>query len=311
MLPSKVSLAAGHTATMPILDREATARRIGLVQQGRRHPLASIRLVNDTPTSLPAGVLTLYDPASPAMFAGDARLGGLPAGESRLLSFAEDLRSTATWKQDEATSIAALTASQGVLRLDERRRLTIQVTLAAPVAEPRDLLVEIAKRPGYSLVPDPSLTPSEETASAWRFAVALAPNETRSLTVRMDRITRQQIALLQNEAAVAQLLGTQGLDPAARAALQRVADLRNAVATRQAALERLEKQFTDIERDQERIRRNLAAVPQNDALHGRLLRQLDAQETRAEDLRREIDAARAAVEQARREMETAIGRLTL
>ena len=311
VLPSKVSLAAGHTATMPILDRAATARRIGLVQQGRRHPLASIRLVNDTPTSLPAGVLTLYDPASPAMFAGDARLGGLPAGESRLLSFAEDLRTTATWKQDETTSIAAISAAQGVLRVDERRRWTAQVTLAAPVAEPRDLLVEVARRPGYSLVPDPSLKPTEETASAWRFAVALAPGETRSLTVRMDRITRQQIALLENDAAVARLLGTQGLDPAARAALQHLADLRMAVATRQAALERLEGQFADIESDQERIRRNLAAVPQNDALHGRLLRQLDALETRAEALRRGTDAARAEVEQVRREMAAAIGRLTL
>ena len=178
-LPSPVTLAAGHTATLPILDREATARRIGLAQQGRPHPLASIRLTNDTATSLPAGVLTLYDPASPAMFAGDARLGGLPAEESRLLSFAEDLRTAVVWKQDDAASLAAVTAAQGVLRIDERQRTTTQVVVTAPAGEGRELLIEILKRPTATLVPDPALSPAEETAGAWRFAVSLKAGEAR------------------------------------------------------------------------------------------------------------------------------------
>ena len=311
VLPTKVVLAAGHTASMPILDREATAQRVGLVQQGRPHPLASIKLTNDTSTSLPAGVLTLYDPASPAMFAGDAQLGGLPAGESRLLSFAEDLRSTAVWQQEEATSIAAVTASAGVLRVDERLRWTTQVTLTAPAGEPRDLLVEIAKRPGAALVPDPALPATEATATAWRFAVSLAAGQSRTLTVQADRITRQQMALLRDDSVVVRLLGAQGLDPAARVALQRLADLRAARAARQAEVDRLTSQFGDIEKDQERIRRNLAAVPANDALHGRLVRQLDALETRVEALRRTVDQAKSAADQAQRDLENAVSRFTL
>ena len=310
-LPNPVTLAAGHSATMPILDRQATARRLGLVQPGRAHPLASIRLTNDTQTTLPAGVLTLYDPASPAMFAGDARLGGLPAGESRLLSFAEDLRTTVAWKQEEATSLAALTASQGVLRLDQRLRTTTQVTLTAPAAELRELLVEIPKRPGATLVADPALAPTEETAAAWRFAVSLLPGQSRTLTVLQDRVTRQSIALLDGEAAIAQVIGLQGLDPAARAALQRLAELRAARAGKTAELERLAAESRQIDADQERIRRNLAAVPATDALHGRLLRQLEAQETRIDALRRAQDQARAAIAQAQKDLEAAIARFTL
>ena len=311
VLPGAVTLAAGHTATLPILDREASARRVGLVQPGRVHPLASIRITNDTPTSLPAGVLTLYDPASPAMFAGDARLGGLPAGESRLLSFAEDLRTSVAWKQDEAGSLAAVTASQGVLRIDERQRTTTQVLVTAPAGEARELLVEIAKRPAATLVADAALVPVEETAGAWRFAVSLKAGEARTLVVRQDRVTRQSVSLLEGEAPVARVFGLQGLDPAARAALQRLVELRAARAARAAEVARLGAQGEEIERDQERIRRNLGAVPANDALHGRLLRQLEAQETRMEALRRSQEGARAAVEAAQRAFEVAVAGFVL
>jgi hypothetical protein len=310
-LPTPVTLAAGHTATLPILDREATARRIGLVQPGRPHPLAAVRLLNDTQTTLPAGVLTLYDPTSPAMFAGDARLGGLPASETRLLSFAEDLRTEVRWQQDDTSTLSAVGASQGVLRIDERLRTTTQVTLVAPAQEDRALLVEIQKRPQATLVPDPALPPTEETAAAWRFELSLKAGERRTLSVRQDRILRQSVALLEGEQAIARVLGLQGLDPAARTALQRLVDLRAARATRDAEVEKLEAQTAEIETDQERVRRNLAAVPATDALHGRLLRQLEALETRMQALRRSQEQARTAAEQAQRELEAAIGRLAL
>ncbi len=310
-LPSPVTLAAGHTATLPILDRTATARRVGLVQPGRAHPLASIRLTNDTATSLPAGVLTLYDPASPAMFAGDARLGGLPAGESRLLSFAEDLRTEVRWRQEDARSLAAVSASQGVLRVDERLRITTQVTLVAPATEPRELLVEVAKLAGGVLVPDAALVPVEETAAARRFAVSLKPGEQRTLVVRQDRIIRESIGLLQGEQVVARVIGMQGLDPASWAALQRLVELRAAVSTKAAEVEALAERATEIDADQERVRRNLGAVPAADAMHGRLLRQLEALENRMDEVRRNQAQARAAAVQAQRELEMAISRLAL
>jgi hypothetical protein len=245
------------------------------------------------------------------MFAGDARLGGLPAGETRLLSFAEDLRTEVRWQQDDTSTLSAVGASQGVLRIDERLRTTTQVTLVAPAQEDRALLVEIAKRPQATLVPDPALPPTEETAAAWRFELSLKAGERRTLSVRQDRIVRQSVALLEGEQAIARVLGLQGLDPAARTALQRLVDLRAARATRDAEVEKLEAQTAEIETDQERVRRNLAAVPATDALHGRLLRQLEALETRMQALRRSQEQARTAAEQAQRDLEAAIGRLAL
>ena len=61
-LPYKVSVAAGQSLVLPILDRGLPATRIDLYQSSvdQHHPLAAIALANDGETGLPPGVLTLY-----------------------------------------------------------------------------------------------------------------------------------------------------------------------------------------------------------------------------------------------------------
>jgi hypothetical protein len=311
VLPGKVKLAAGHTASVLLLDRDVAARRVGLVQQGRPHPLSSIRITNDSPTSLPAGVLTLYDPSSPARFSGDARLGGLPPGESRLLSFAEDLRTNVIWRNEETASISAITASAGVLRVDERLRFTHRLTLTGAAGEKRDLLIEMPRPQGATLVADNALKPIEDTAAAWRFAVSLAPGEIRDIAVASERIGRQQISLIDDDGVIARIIGRPGVSDAAAAALRRLADLRTAKAAKLAEVTRLEEQVAKIESDEDRIRQNLAAVPANDALHVRLVRQLDAAETRIEALRGSVQQAEQAADAAERAFARAVASFTL
>ncbi len=310
-LPTPVQLAAGHSASVPILDRMATADRIGLVQVNQPHPLAAVKLTNDTGSSLPAGILTLYDPASPASFAGDARLGGLPAGESRLLSFAQDLRTAVNWRIDQGTSLAALSAANGVLRLDQRQRWTARIGLVAPGAEPRQLLIEIPKSLGTALVTDDGSKPSEETASAWRMAVALTPGETREMVVHVDRIIRQDTVLMQDGRVLTDLLGEQTLTPQARTALQEIADLRAAEAARTAGRDQLKAQVAQTEQDEARTRQNLAAVPANDALHARLVRQIGTDEDRLAALGTSVEQANAAVDQAHQALSAAVQTLKL
>lgn len=310
-LPHPVILAAGHTASLPIIDREVTARRVGLVQQGRSHPLAAVELTNDTQTSLPAGVLTLYDSGAEASFVGDARLGGLPAGESRLLAFAGDLRTTTTWRTDQATTIATLTAAAGVVNLQQRQRWTAHIDLTAPAKEARDLLIEIPRHPGGTLVPVPGLEPVTETATAWRLPVRLAAGEQRSLTVHVDRIQYQRMALTTDDRQIVRLLGMQGLDEPARTALQHLAALRTAEAARIAERDLLKTQRAEAERNEDRIRKNLAAVPANNAMHARILRQLEAEETRINALADRITQATAAADAAHQALGKAIAELKI
>jgi hypothetical protein len=312
-LPSKVDLAAGHTASVPIIDRTVPAERVDLASVGQVHPLSAIRLTNNTGASLPAGVLTLYDTAGAAAFAGDARLGGLPAGESRLLSFAEDLRTTVERNTSAQTTLASLTAAQGVLHITTRLREVERVTLTAPTTEPRHVLVEITKGPDQTLSLEGGAIPgTEETSSAWRIPVALKAGEVHTLTAYVDRLQREETALLADGAqVVVRLLGEQTLSSPARAALQHLIALRQDEAAKRVVVDQLKAQQAAIAQDEDRIRQNLMAVAANDALHARLTRALDADETKLDQLAQSLDQATAAADKAHQALADAAAALRI
>ena len=312
-LPTPVMLAAGHTASVPIIDRSIPAERVDLAAGNDPHPLSAIRITNDTGASMPAGVLTLYDASGAATFAGNARLGGLPAGEHRLLSFAQDLRTTVERNTTGETTLASLTAADGVLHITTRQREMLRVTLTGPANEPRRVLVEIPKDGDRTLTLEGGpIAGTEETATAWRVPVTLSPGEVRKLTAYIDRLESEQTALLADDAqGMMRLLNEQTLTPEARTALLRLAALRQEEASKRATLNQLKAQQALMLEDEDRIRRNLAVVAANDALHARLTRALDADETELDKLKQAIDQATVAADRAHQALADAAGSLKL
>ena len=312
-IPSPVMLAAGHTASVPIIDRSIPAERVDLAAGDDPHPLSAIRITNDTGASMPAGVLTLYDASGAATFAGNARLGGLPAGEHRLLSFAQDLRTTVERSSTGETTLASLSAADGVLHITTRQREVLRVTLSGPANEPRRVLVEIPKDGDRTLTLEGgAISGTEETATSWRVPVTLNPGDVRKLTAYIDRLESEQTALLADDAqVVVRLLNEQTLTPEARAALLRLAALRQEEASKRATLSQLKAQQALMLQEEDRIRRNLAVVAANDALHARLTRALDADETELEKLKQAIDQATVAADKAHQALADAAGSLKL
>ncbi len=315
-VPSPVTLAAGHSASVPILDRKVPAERVDLLPADSSKPLSALRIVNDAKTSLPAGVLTLYDASGAATFAGDARLGGLPAGENRLLSFAQDLRTSVAREETSRRNLIALSAADGVLHVTFRNRDIFRVAIHAPAAEPRKLLVEFAKEPDSTFkIEGPPIAGIEETAKAWRVPVSLAPGEARELVAYRDHVEARDLALLpeggDNTQAVVGILNEAALDAPARAALERLVALRHDEARRRTELARLKTQLDAVTRDEERIRKNLGAVSPNDALHMRLTRALDADETRIGQIEQAIAQAEATVARAHAALASAVRSLRL
>ncbi len=314
-LAQPVDLAAGHTANVPIIDHEVPAARIDLVPFQHTHPLAAVRIRNDGTRSFPAGVLTLYDSADGNSFAGDARLGGLPAGETRLLSFAQDLRTAVeTSVSGQPNIVTAFSVADGVLNYTLRTRQLIRITVTAPAKEPRDLLLEIPKSNADQTLSsdDPRTRVTEQTANAFRIALSLVPGESRVVTVSLDQPVRQVTALVDGDNTVLQsIAGEEMLNPAARAALSHVLDLRRDEARKKAEVARQRKSLSDVQDDEERIRKNLTAIGTTDALRARLLKALDADETRIEQSRKAIDDAQIEVDRAHRALADAVATLRI
>jgi hypothetical protein len=312
-LSNPVTLAAGRTASVPIIDRNVPAERVDLAVDNDPHPLSAIRVTNDTGTSLPAGVLTLYDGSGVATFVGDARLGGLSVGDRRLLSFAQDLPTTVERNSSGETTLASLTAADGVLHITTRQREILRVTITGPTNESRKVLVEIPKGGDRTLtIEGGPIADTEETATAWRVPTLVNAGEVRRLTASIDRLDSEQTALLSDDArVVVRLLNQASLTPAARSSLEYLAVLRQDEAAKRLAVSQLQAQQAGILQDEDRIRRNLAAVPVNDALHTRLTRALDTDEMKLKQLNQAVGQATTAADKAHQALADAAAALKL
>src|SRR4051794_41103810 len=224
----------------------------------------------------------------PRPFSAARRRGGWPAGEGGLCYFPT---SFAPPPQPAAASTPPPrrppprrggcgdrpAGARGVRRISPREREVQRITLPAPATEPRRVLVEIAKDGDRTLsLEGGPIAYTEETATAWRLPVSLRAGEVRTMTANIDRLQREETALLGNDAeVVVRLLNDQTLAAPARAALQRLAALRQDEATKRATVAQIKAQQAAISQDEDRIRKNLAAVAANDALHARLTRALE------------------------------------
>ncbi|HYU13796.1 MAG TPA: hypothetical protein VEK82_14560, partial [Stellaceae bacterium] len=175
-LPYKVSVGAGQSLLVPILDRELPARRIDVYQAAvdRQHPLAAIALTNNGDTGLPPGVLTLYQQNAQhgALYLGDARLAAFPAGDKRLLSYAVDSKVTIDRSTAERKLLLKASVADGVLHVTRLLRQTTTYGVKASAA-PSQLIIEHPRHPGMNLT-EPSPSGVELTAGAYRLPVSLA-----------------------------------------------------------------------------------------------------------------------------------------
>jgi hypothetical protein len=316
-LAQPVDLAAGHSANVPILDREIPAARVDLVPYQQSHPLAAVRITNNGSQSLPAGVLTLYDSGTGTVgFAGDARLGGLPPNESRLLSFARDLRTTIETKvSPRPDTITAFSVADGVLTYTVHDRRIIRIAATAPAHESRDVLLEVPKSAtDETVIVDDGKTPvAEQTASAYRIALSLAQGETRVLTAALDQPVRRTVGLLDNDddAVLQTIVGAEKLNPSGQAALRHILSLRQQEARKSADLDQQRKHLDDLLADEDRIRKNLGVVSETDALRSRLTRALDADETAIGTLRQSIGLGETALAKAHQDLADAVAALRI
>jgi hypothetical protein len=197
-VPYPVSVDSGQSLLVPVIDREVPAQRLALYQPAThdRHPLASVRLINDGETGLPPGVLTLYDKGETgAGYVGDAQLSTLPTGDERLVSFALDQKALVDREIKSSQVIGKGRIVRGVLELTYEQEQHTIYRLKAPAREAREILIEHPRMPGWKII-EPTEGGVELTDNMYRIQHKLEAGAQAEIEVVLARPNLQKVALI-------------------------------------------------------------------------------------------------------------------
>ncbi|OFW83076.1 MAG: hypothetical protein A2018_01645 [Alphaproteobacteria bacterium GWF2_58_20] len=292
--PGTISLKAGYSMMLPFVSRKMPAERLWLYQPdvNADHPLAALRLKNDGDSSLPSGILTLYEQSgkgNATTFVGDADMPILAKGEERMVSFALDSKTTILRDSRQDSLTGDIRISGGVAQIAITSRAETTYTVKAPEGEDRAILIEHPKRSGWNLVaPDPKS--AEVTDGFYRIPLKAPAGKSVNLKVVLEKPEMRSLQLLNlSSSDISTYLASFGKEsPKARKAFETMASLRRDVDAVDAEIRALSNERDGITRDQERLRDNLESVPEDSDLARRYLATMDSQETRLETIAKAI-----------------------
>ncbi len=283
-LSNAVTAGSGQTLAVPILDREVPAQLISFYQPYTHptHPLSAVKLTNDTGTGLPPGIATLFDSsAGRTVFSGDAVLSVLPIGENRILSFAVDQKVTVDASDSRDDTVSGAKLAGGVLEIQIVQRKTNTYSIKGAANEDRTVVIET---PRYNWeLKSHDLSKTDATYNYLRIPVAVGAGKTEKLDVVWENVASNTITNVDQLGATDYAYYASAdskLPDAMRAAFVRMGELQAAIDAPAYAIQQLDAERDRIFAEQERIRANLASVPEGSDMQRRYLASLATQEDR-------------------------------
>ncbi|MGO1080592.1 DUF4139 domain-containing protein [Inquilinus sp. CA228] len=312
-LPEPITVAAGHSLLVPIIDREIPAGRVDLYlpETEPKHPLAAVDLKNDGQTGLPPGVLTLYERGADGVsYVGDARLGALPAGESRLVSFAIDQKVTVDREDKDDSTLARARIVDGVMELTTTRRVSVTYAVTGAAGEDRAVLLQTPRYEGWTLT-EPAEGKVEIVAGQYRIRQAVAAGKTEKVTVTQEQPLSQSIDLVDADSRIAVWAEDRTLPAKLRQAMADLAGQLAVIRDHEAEAGRLDQRQGEISREQARLRQNIGAVPKDSDLFQRYLGKLNDSESELEQVGTDLAKARKAADSARAAFRQSVRKLNI
>ncbi len=252
-----VTIRAGQSAMLPFLQERIEARKLVIYSDdGSLHPRYAAELTNSTGKTLDGGPVTVFDGG---VYAGEALIDTLKAGDKRLISYGVDLGTRITTRFDSSSAaVREVHLRRGVLETRSAVRETKTYSITNVEAKPKVLIVEHPARSGYDLV---SPKPAEKTADAYRFEVKVAPQEATQLAVVEERVLKTTTALANvTPDLLASYVENKRLSETARRQLRAVLDLKRKIAEADAEVRRATGAIREVSEDQDRIRRNIESL---------------------------------------------------
>jgi dynactin complex subunit len=243
---------------VPFSRIRLSARRLVVFDesQGSQHPLHAIRIANSSGQTLDGGALTVFDEGG---YAGDALVETINSGDERIISYAVDLGTRISTAFDgESRLQRKFQIKNGIMTTQRVDSEVKTFTIHNVDVQPKTVVIEHAVRGDYQLIGN---EPVEKTADSYRFEVAAPPRETVKYAIREERLQSESLELSDLDFDDLKLqIDNQELDPAGRAALQRIADTHHSIDKQGEEEKRIRERADELIRDQTRLRQNIETL---------------------------------------------------
>lgn len=313
-----VTLARNESAMLPIVNDSVKGEKVDIYNPAvhGKHPLAGLRLTNTTDLHLLQGPITLFDGGE---YAGDARIEDIAPGSTRLISYALDLETEVTVEaKPEEHSTILLQISKGGLHAKQKIARKTNYTIKNSSSHAKKVLLERPNDPTWKSVQPAAV---ETTRSLSRFSITAEPGKTAVLVISEEREATETFQLTTLDLAQVDFyVRLPVAKPALQKALESVMAAKSKLAALGASHSALENQIATLVQEQDRLRKNLQAIPglkgsevANEAnkktasdLLQRYLKKLSDIETELETRRTEMEQLQEREAKARTELEKLI-----
>lgn len=285
-----VTVDRNRSALIPILQTKMEGERVSIYDENVKtdRPMSGMLLTNTSNLTFEGGSMTVLDRDA---YAGEALMERLKPQEKRLISFAVDLGTLVTVKNEEARESAKLVkAVSGSFQVHYFKTDKKLYTFTNQTDRPKVVYIEHPIREKLFLSDD-TPKPFDVTQNKYRFRIELKPFENKLVTIgereplmdsyRMSALKREDLDLF---------ITRRYIDEPTRQRLQSLIDLRTKLSEIDAKLKTLDEEEKSISADQSRIRENIEALtktPEAKQLITRYISKADEQESRIETITKE------------------------
>ncbi len=301
----KVTLPRQQSSMIPIIAEGVTVDRVSIYSPGTsgKYALRGVRLYNKTGKFLLGGPVTVIDVVKEGTsYAGDAKLGDVPDGQSRLLAYAVDQDVMIQSKDAGDEALLSGKLQHGVFLLNYRSQIARDYTLQNKSDEAKTIVLEHPLTDGYDLK-EPA-KPLETTEHAYRFDVKLAAKETKSFKVLVEQVRTETVALAgENDEALMLYMKQGAISP-------KVKEASHAIAARRAALADVAHKIAirvadraQLMKDEANTRENIRTLPEKSKSQEDAINKLTGQEDQMQQLDLELKKLNASADEAKAEFE--------
>lgn len=253
-----ITVGQGESAMLPFLQQRVGGRKLLIYNEanGSQHPLNAVEITNDSGKTLDGGAVTVFDAGA---YAGEALFETIKDDDKRLISYAVDLGMRITTAYGSSSKLLSdFTLRRGVMSLRYARKDVRTFTIHNVDQKPKTVVIEMPVRAGYKPI---GKEPTEKTADAYRYEVAVPAGETLKFPVTEENEYVQSLSITnQTYDQLITYVRNKELNAEGRAKLEQIADVKRNIADTDREIQLLEQQIKEVFEDQNRLRQNISSL---------------------------------------------------